>query len=215
MLRTRLIIPLAVACTAFMCGCQEQASGPVEPDGLAPQFTHKDPDKVHGGPRRDDDTKVSWKFADLTGHDVPDQPSTLKQSTLQSCSGTPGSKPSNPTVEWNDGEDPKEDGCVTVTTTGTSTVTGVRLTNDAQLIVATKKGDTKVTLQFLIQDKSGPDGIQYRTDRFFIHSAKEFTGAGFILHVHSKVDIYELKGHTGGPRVKNVGTINIGDIVYR
>ena len=207
-------VSLALLSAVFFLGCQDMGSGPVGPDGWGPQFTHNDPDKVHGGPKNggggDDGTKVSWSLADhvvpkARDHDdqVPDDIHTVKST----CSGAPG-KPSNPSVEWKDDEVSGVDGCVTVTTTG-----GVKLTNDAYLIVATKKGDTQVTLQFQIQDIGGADGIQYRTDRFFIDSPV-FTGAGFTLHVHSTVDIYELKGHTGGPKVKMVGTINIGDIEY-
>ena len=205
-------VSLALLSTVFLLGCQEQGSDPVGPDGLGPEFTHKDSDKVHGGPKGggggDDDTKVTWSLADHVvpdDHDdkVPDDIHTLKST----CSGTAG-KPSNPSVEWKDDEDPDMDGCVTVTTTG-----GVKLTNDAYLIVATKKGSTRVTLQFQIQNIGGAGGIQYRTDRFFINSPA-FTGAGFTLHVDKTVVIYQLKGHTGGPKVKDVGTIHISDIKY-
>ena len=210
-------VSFALLSAVFVLSCQDIGSGPVALDDLGPQFNKAgsldetqcaaiggvldSKGHCHGG--EDDVTQVSWSFADHVAHgSVPSY--TLKST----CSGTPGSKPSNPTVEWRDGEVSGEDGCVTVTTQD-----NVRLTNDAYLIVATKKGDTKVTLQFLIQDIGGADGTQYRTDRFFIDSPA-FTGAGFTLHVHSTVDIWQLKGHTGGPKVKNVGAIYISDIEY-
>ena len=201
-------LTLALLSAAFLLGCQEQASGPVGPDGLGIQAKKGGNGKGGGGGGGGGGgTKVTWDFAD---HEVDGVSNDVLLYTLQStCGGTPGSKPSNPTVEWKDGEDLAEDGCVTVKTTD-----GTVLTNDAYLIVATKKGSTKVTLQFQIQDIGGADGIQYRTDRFFIDSP-EFAGAGFTMHVHSTVAIYELKGHTGGPKVRNAGNIHISDVVYR
>ena len=213
MKRSLTKVSLAPLFAVFVLGCQEQGSGPVGPGGLGPQFAkvkNCDPEKgkirptCEGG---DDGTEVTWSFADHSPHEVPQ--GSLSYTLHSSCSGTPAPKTSNPTVEWKDGEGP-EDGCVTVTTKD-----GFKLTNDAHLIVATKKGATKVTLQFLIQDIGGADGIQYRTDRFSIDSPEFFDGAGFTLHVHSTVPIWRLKGHTGGPKVENAGRIHISDIVYR
>ena len=39
----RAVLPLAFLSAAFMLGCQDQASSPVEPDGLAPAFRHGGP----------------------------------------------------------------------------------------------------------------------------------------------------------------------------
>ncbi len=213
----RVVLPLALLSAAFMLACQDQGLEPMGLDGIAPQFAKKtceeNPNqgscKDGGGGGGGDGTKVTWSEADLVVHEVPDVNSTLRST----CPGTPGSKPSNPTVEWKDGtpDGAGNEACVTVTPKGSA----VPLTNDASMIVATKKGSTEVTLQFSIQDVAGAEGIQYRTDRFVIDAGEEFTGAGFTLHVHSSVDVYRLKGHTGGPKVENVGTINIGDIVYR
>ena len=222
-------VSLALLSAAFLLNCQDQGSGPVGPEGLGPEFIHKGEDKVHGGPKGggggDDNTKVTpWSFADARVHD--DDESDFDESdfvddnanTLQStCSGSPAPKTTNPTVFWNDGEEEGEEegstnGCAQVTTTEE-----VKLTNDAHLIVATKKGSTKFTIQFQIQDVGGFTSIQYRTDRFVIDRPEygEFTGADFTLHVDTTVVIYQLKGHTGGPKVKPVGTIHIADIVYR
>ncbi len=46
----RAFLPFATLLgAALLLGCQEQASSPVGPYG--PQFTHNDPDKIHGGPK--------------------------------------------------------------------------------------------------------------------------------------------------------------------
>ena len=218
-------LSLALLSAVFLLGCQEQGSEPVGPEGLGPEFMkvkNCDPGdrEVHPSckPAEDDpNTKVTWSFADLTVHVVPDNASTL-QST---CSGTPGAKLSNPTVQWKDGDedDDNEVGegenehCVSVMPEGSA----VTLGNDAHLIVATKKGSITVTVQFLIQDIGGPESIQYRTDRFSLDVTgfTGFTGADFTLHLHATdVPIFRLKGHTGGPKDSIVGTINIDDIVY-
>ena len=226
-------VSLALLSAAFLLGCQEQGSEPVGPEG--PQFNKPgsvnqndcpvalDKDHCHGDDG-DPGTKVTWSVADLTADGVDARDASTLQST---CDGTPaGATLSNPTVEWKDGnedefeeeDDGENEHCVTVTPVRTDDLPTVTLGNDAHLIVATKKGGTIVTVQFLIQDKAGPEGIQYRTDRFSLDVTgfEGFTGAGFILHLHATdVPIYRLKGHMGGPKVENVGTINIGDIVYR
>jgi hypothetical protein len=233
----RVALPLALLSAAFLLGCQEQASGPVEPDGLAPRFTHKDPDKVHGGPKGGGGgggggggNGGTWSFADARVHGasvfVTDKTNTLQSNTTSSlppdCAGFPGAQPSKPSVVWNDEPDGEmngsTDGCAQVTTIGKGLEPPATLTNDASLIVTTKTGSTKFTIQFQIQNIGGPDGIQYRTDRFVITNPLNllpFDGAGYRLHVDTTVTIYRLKGHTGGPKVADVGTIDIGDIVYR
>ncbi len=230
----RAVWPLALVSAAFLLGCQEQASGPTGPEGSSPLLTHRGPEHGKkggggggGGGGEDPTEPVTWSEADAS----PQLGGPTGINTLQSsCSGFPGAKTSNPTVEWNDeplGEDPgSTDGCAQVTTTNNPTegVGPVLLTNDALLIVGTKKGLTKFTIQFQIQDVGGPDGIQYRTDKFAVENDhlsrddlnKPFTGeAPFTLHIHSRVEIWKLKGHTGGPKVESAGYIYIGDIVYK
>ena len=41
---------VALVTAAFLLGCQEQASNPVGPEGLGPQFTHKEGGKDKGTP---------------------------------------------------------------------------------------------------------------------------------------------------------------------
>ena len=221
MLKTRLILPLAFASVAFMYGCQEQASGPTGPEGSGPLFTHKGDDKPHGKKGSDDDgDKITWANAFAVIGDAAAPTAENYFVSISTCPGLPGSRPANPTVEWNDVvEDETIPGCAQVMPTD-----GPLLTNDALLIVGAKKGSTKFTIQFLIQDFGGFESTQYRTDKFVIEdddtldpprSNKPFTGeAPFTLHVHKTVTIYRLKGHTGGPKDADVGTINIGDIVY-
>ena len=218
----RVVLPLALLSAAFMLGCSDQGLEPVGLDGVAPQFAKGGNNKGKPPKDGDDPTEpVTWS-ADARLHlktsFVGGSPHILQSGTDQSsdedCSGFPGSGPTNPSVEWNDepdGETPGfPDGCAQVTTTY-----GTLLTNDANVLVATKKGSTEVTIQFQIQDVGGPEGIQYRTDKFVIDLGGAFTGAGFILHVDTLVEIWRLKGHTGGPKVESVGKIFIDDIVYR
>ncbi len=46
-------VSLALLSTVFLLGCQDMGSGPVGPEGLGPEFTHKNGE--HGKPGKDDD----------------------------------------------------------------------------------------------------------------------------------------------------------------
>lgn len=212
-------VSFALLSTVLLLGCQDMGFSPVEPVDLPPQFDKKDKDRdvcpdgvtmpdaaghCHGGDEGGGG-EITWSSASHVAHQVPEE--FAAYTLQQTCPGPPAGKLTNPSVKWEDGEDPMVDGCVTVTTE-----LGTTLTNDAYLIVAAKNGD--YTFQFLIQDIGGAGGTQYGTDRFSVDGLGEFTGAGFVLHVHSDVDIWRLKNHTGGPRQENVGRIYIGDIRY-
>ena len=90
------------------------------------------------------------------------------------------------------------------------------LTDDVSLYVKLKPSDMILTAVTLYgQDKIGPDGIKHETDAISI-SPQKANPDGFTLHVHaSGVTVYRLSGHTGGKRVRPIGTICIGDVVYR
>lgn len=225
MKRHALIISLALLVAAFLGGCQKQGSAPVGPEEVG-NLLLKGPGPCEGKNKNDPGcdgggngggTKVTWSFAEARIGDSGFEDDL--SNVVSTCDGTPtDKKASRPTVFWNDDEDdPAAKGCVTVTVTskgGTVTV----LKNDAQLILAGKGGTIITDFQFLIQDFGGADGTQYQTDRFPIEPdlSGVFTGADFILHVHQEnVPIYKLSGHTGGKRVAEVGTINIGDIFYK
>jgi hypothetical protein len=92
------------------------------------------------------------------------------------------------------------------------------LTDDVKLIVTREKGKngriTHVTL--LAQDVIGDAGIQHETDPIPVAVPVVPSTAGFTLHVHAVgVSVWRLSGHTGGERVEVIGTIAIGDVVYR
>lgn len=233
----RAVWPLALVSAAFLFGCQEQASEAlVGPDGVVTQEAsqaakggNKDkPPKGGGGGGGGDPTEpVTWSMAFARVHDATSFESTANTNILQSdtdasvipgCFGVPGAQSSRPSVSWRDPmpeteHDGDKNGCAQVTTTGDGTEAAVTLTNDASLIVVAKKGN-KFEIQFQIQDVGGATGIQYRSDKFVIGPIIPFTGAGFRLHVDRDVDIYRLKGHTGGGKDAFVGTIRIHDIVY-
>ena len=71
-------------------------------------------------------------------------------------------------------------------------------------------------LQLVAQDVSGDGGIKHETDDIPVSQPVAPDPAGFTLHVHAdNVPVYRLSGHTGGKRTAMIGTISIGDIVYR
>ena len=49
--RAYLALPLALLGAALVLACENSRPTPVGPEGLGPQFTHNDPEKVHGGPK--------------------------------------------------------------------------------------------------------------------------------------------------------------------
>lgn len=92
------------------------------------------------------------------------------------------------------------------------------LRDDVKLIVTVEKGKngriTHVTL--LGQDVIGDAGIAHETDAVAVAIPVTPDKAGFVLHVHATdVPVWRRSGHTGGDRVEVVGTIDIGDVVYR
>lgn len=90
------------------------------------------------------------------------------------------------------------------------------LTNDVILQARYRKNNATIDAVTLYgQDIIGPDGIQHETDKILI-APQQASASGFTLHVHAdKVVVYRLSGHTGGKRVGAIGTICIGDVVYR
>ncbi len=216
----------------------------VGPDGVVTQEAtqaakggkqDKPPKGGGGGGGGDDPTEaVTWSMAFARVHYATSFKSTADLNILQSdtdnslidgCFGVPGAQSSKPNVFWQDPMPETEDdgdinGCAQVTTTGTKDAGGltiepaVLLTNDASLIVVARKGN-RFEIQFHIQNVGGAVGIQYRSDKFVItRPDAPFTGVGYTLHVDTIVDIYRLKGHTGGGKDAFVGTIRIDDIVY-
>jgi hypothetical protein len=104
-------------------------------------------------------------------------------------------------------------GCLHFTPTGAS----YELTDDITISTPGLQKDGVITrLRLYAQDVSGPDGIAHTTDDIPVAQSVAPDPAGFTLHVHAdNVPVYRLSGHTGGKRTAMIGTISIGDIVYR
>ncbi|MFQ5678355.1 MAG: hypothetical protein ACE5HP_02760 [Gemmatimonadota bacterium] len=189
--------------------CQEQAPSPVAPDAPGPAFSHKPGHspggKKGGGGGNGGGDKATWSFAAARAGDVGTSPATL----ISSCPAMPGSKNTSPTLVW-----PRHDMCANVTPEGQTGPTIITLTDDPVLVVKTK-GDQILAVSFRQQDVIGPDGIQFESEEVPIDPPVTFTGAGFVLKINtSGVNVWQLKGHTGGPRVRIIGTMNFGEVVY-
>jgi hypothetical protein len=144
---------------------------------------------------------TAWTQASANAHGVaaPDL-STL----VSTCPGHPGNIDKQPMVIW-----PPHDGCVVIELSD-----GPPLTDDPTLIVGYKGGNI-VSVQFYEQDVDGLEGIMYKSARVTLPVPVPFTGPGMTLHIHAEnVPVYQLKGHTGGPIVRQAGTMDFGDIVY-
>ena len=197
-MRPFLLFATLVTAALFL-GCQEQGSSPVGPDDLGPQFAkggNSKPDKPGGGGK----DEPTWTSADVVAHDGV---ATFSNTLISTCSAPSGG--TTPTLVW-----PRHDKCAVIEFDG-----GLLLTDDPRLQVLMKRGQI-VAVIFREQDVIGGEGIQYESESVPIESPVEFTGAGFVLHVHGdNIPVWQLKGHTGGPRVAIVGVMHIGDVVYR
>lgn len=66
------------------------------------------------------------------------------------------------------------------------------------------------------QDVDGEAGIWHSTGWIAVAEPVVPSKAGFTLHVHVKnVEVWRYDSHLGGNPVEMIGTISIGDIVYR
>ena len=102
-------------------------------------------------------------------------------------------------------------GCLIVTPTGST----YSLTDDVVIGITMKRG--KITaLQVRGQDVIGADGIKHESEVITLAVPVKPDPAGFVLHVHADgVPVYRLSGHVNGRRVEMIGTIAVGDIIYR
>lgn len=101
--------------------------------------------------------------------------------------------------------------CLTVVPTGSD----YGLTDDILVLPKSSRG-AFTSVRVWGQDVVGPDGVMHDTDPITVAVPTAGSPTGFTLHVHAdNVPVYRLSGHTGGPRVRMIGTIAIGDIVYR
>lgn len=199
--RTLMIPPVLLTLLLLgACGVGDYSGQtPVEP-----RFNHR-PNHGGGGGGGggggDDGSVTPWSAADADGHGVPGATWTL----VSTCPASPGANSTKPYMVW-----PRHDRCADITLAD-----GTTLTDDPEMVFGMKGSDI-VSVQFRQQDVVGPEGIQYESAKVTLSAPVRFTGAGLTVHVHATgVPVYELKGHLSGPRVREAGTMNIGDIIYR
>jgi hypothetical protein len=104
----------------------------------------------------------------------------------------------------------KHSRCADITPEGSS----YALTDDVTVHTRSRAGKI-IAVWFSGQDVIGDAGIMHETDEIPVTPIKPNT-SGFTLHVHADaVQVWRLDGHLRGDRVEMIGTISIGDIVYR
>lgn len=102
-------------------------------------------------------------------------------------------------------------GCLIVTPDGSS----YSLTDDVILGTTVKRGQI-TAIQVRGQDVIGADGIKHESDVIKLPVPVTPDPNGFVLHVHAdNVPVWRLSGHLKGRRVEMIGTIAVGDIIYR
>ena len=90
----------------------------------------------------------------------------------------------------------------------------VTLNDDPSISVSRKKGGIS-EIQFYTEDISGPDATWYSTDKIKIPSPVKIIPTDFTVHVHKdNIPVYKSSG-TSGKRRESIGSISIGDIVYK
>lgn len=179
---------------------------------------------LHAGGKGGGKNTSTW-IADLVAHDaafVPQDPLLLSR-----CSGKSTSKFY---VEW-----PRHDVCVHTAVFSSGVWTehqGIKLSgiepdftkelcnpdelcDDPVLSTTLRKGSI-TSLQFFVQDDTGPDGIMHETDVVTLNPPAATSPCGFLVHVHRNgIPVWKLSGHLGGPRVAFVGNTSIADVWYR
>lgn len=191
-------LPFAAGLLVLAC-----AETPVHPSAgaVTAAADAKGGGKGGGGGGGDGDATVLVADVAIGDAAVPNESSTL-QSTC----------PATDTRQWhvNFGHS----GCLIVRPTGAT----YELTDDVRLVVAKEKGKNgRIThVRLLAQDVIGDAGTAHETDAIAVADPIVPVKSGFTLHVHaSGVPVWRLSGHTGGERVEVIGTIAIGDVVYR
>lgn len=92
----------------------------------------------------------------------------------------------------------------------------IELTNDPFMDLG-KRGNKLTKVSFKIQDVVGSAGILYKIDGFKIQIPvpEEPSQGKFTAEIRKdKIEVWQYSGHIGGKRVKLIGYISIGDIIY-
>lgn len=89
------------------------------------------------------------------------------------------------------------------------------LTDENRIETTVKRGQI-TRVRFWAQDVIGEEGIAHETDWVTIDPPAPVSKSGFTLHVHAdNLQVWQLDGLRDGNRVQIIGTISIGDVVYR
>ena len=195
MTRSKSITSVILFVAALCAACERERLAPAAPDSLG--VVTNQGTEVKGGSGGGGNALVA---------DVIVGDSACPTSPSSPASTAPGDVSDFYHVKWGHTQS------LLVTPAGSS----YSLTDDVTLNVRLKTSNMTLTAVTLYgQDVIGPDGIMHETDLIPINP-QPAVATGFTLHVHAPgVTVYRLSGHTGGKRVGSIGTICIGDIVYR
>ena len=198
MTRSTSAMTMMLLVATLAAACEHRQLTPTAPDN--PGTTTNQGTEVKSG----SSGNALWADVIVGDSGCPTLPSPLAPSSLASTA--PGDVTDSYHVRWahTQGLIVRPDG------------SSYSLTDDVTLNVRLRTNDMALTAVTLYgQDIIGPDGVMHDTNDIAI-SPQAAVPTGFTLHVHaSGVTVYRLSGHTGGKRVRPIGTICIGDVVYR
>ena len=126
---------------------------------------------------------------------------------VSTCSGD---SQSSYNVNFGSTEDGTNNGCLIITTSD-----GVRLVEDVTLPLSVKSG-AAYSVRIYARDAAGAGGILHNSDPMSVNPSAQLSPDGFTIHVHAtNVPVWRLSGHLSSKRVAQVGTVDVGDLVYR
>jgi hypothetical protein len=113
-------------------------------------------------------------------------------------------------IRFGDTDQGTNQGCLVVTTSS-----GAQLVDGIEFTVGVRSGAV-TKIQIWGHDAAGPSGIYHNSDPIPIVPGVPVSPEGFRVHVHATdVPVWRMNGHLSTKRVAQVGTVDIGDLVYR
>lgn len=94
---------------------------------------------------------------------------------------------------------------------------GLELTDDIRFVVETNQDGQYVSVQFKGQPLIGAESLSHESEVVaFSQSVDPLDDQEFVAHVDSMqpIPMWELEGHLGGDRVREVGNFCLGDMVF-
>ena len=126
---------------------------------------------------------------------------------LSTCSGD---SQSSYNVGFGNTDEGTNNGCLTITTSD-----GARLVDDITFPLSVKSG-AAYSVRIYGRDAAGAGGILHNSDPMPVNPSAPLSPDGFTIHVHAtNVPVWRLSGHLSSKRVAQVGTVDLGDFVYR